>query len=136
MPFVLDASCTLAWLLPNQHTPAADQVLEAVMRDYAICPAIWHFEVASVIARAVAAADLTRAAAEMFLNDVSTLDMRIVTETGSLVDLVKLAEEFQLTGYDAAYLALSLERSLPLATFDEKLQRAAQAAGVKLLAGR
>ena len=105
------------------------------MRDYAICPVIWHYEVASVIGRAIAAQHLTMRAAETFLNDISTLDIRVATEVGSLTDRVKFAAKYQLTGYDAAYLALAMSTSLPLATFDDKLQGAAQAAGVKLIVG-
>ncbi|MGH8129305.1 MAG: type II toxin-antitoxin system VapC family toxin, partial [Steroidobacteraceae bacterium] len=43
-----------------------------------------------------------------------------------------LAQRFQLTCYDAAYLELAIRRELPLATLDEALARAARTAKVKL----
>jgi predicted nucleic acid-binding protein len=43
-----------------------------------------------------------------------------------------LAEELQLTAYDAAYLELALRQEAPLATLDDRLRRAAREAGVTL----
>jgi len=48
------------------------------------------------------------------------------------MDLPQLAQRHQLTNYDAAYLALAAATSLPLATNDAALRRAAAAAGVPL----
>jgi predicted nucleic acid-binding protein len=47
--------------------------------------------------------------------------------------LPRLAQKFGLTNYDAAYLALAIRLSLPLATTDAELQRAATAAGVSVV---
>ncbi len=44
-----------------------------------------------------------------------------------------LASDRHLTAYDAAYLDLAKRRSLPLATLDGALTRAAIAEGVKIL---
>ena len=46
----------------------------------------------------------------------------------------KVAAADQLTVYDAAYLELAERTSLPLATLDGELRKAALAAGVVLLA--
>ena len=43
---------------------------------------------------------------------------------------MELAERYDLTLYDASYLELALRRSLPLATFDKSLKRAAEQASV------
>ena len=43
-----------------------------------------------------------------------------------------MARLHQLSAYDAAYLELALRQSLPLATLDASLKRAAEAAGVPL----
>ena len=44
----------------------------------------------------------------------------------------RLAVQYGLSGYDAAYLELAVRKSLPLATLDADLQDAAKAAGVEL----
>jgi predicted nucleic acid-binding protein len=46
----------------------------------------------------------------------------------------RLAREYRLSFYDAAYLALAMRERVPLATLDKALSAAAQAAGVPLLA--
>ena len=53
-----------------------------------------------------------------------TLDIAL-HETQS-ADVLVLALRYQLSAYDAAYLWLAAELKAPLATFDEKLGRAAQ----------
>jgi predicted nucleic acid-binding protein len=47
--------------------------------------------------------------------------------------ILPLARQAQLTEYDASYLELALRLSLPLATLDVQLQRAAKNAGLPLL---
>lgn len=46
---------------------------------------------------------------------------------------LRLSERFKLSMYDAAYLELAERRSLPLATLDRDLRKAAPALGVALL---
>jgi predicted nucleic acid-binding protein len=68
------------------------------------------------------------------LGDLSRLPIMVDTETASLAwrDTATLAARYRLTLYDAAYLELSIRLSIPLATFDAALRRAATAAGVAL----
>ncbi len=47
--------------------------------------------------------------------------------------VLQLADRFQLTLYDAAYLELAARRRLPLATLDRDLREAAAALGIALL---
>lgn len=46
---------------------------------------------------------------------------------------LSLADRFNLTPYDAAYLELAIRRGLPLATLDKALRQAAGTLGVVLL---
>jgi predicted nucleic acid-binding protein len=41
-----------------------------------------------------------------------------------------LARQYQLTGYDAAYLELAIRHRLPVASLDRALSKAALAAGL------
>jgi predicted nucleic acid-binding protein len=47
--------------------------------------------------------------------------------------LQALAERHKLTAYDVAYLDLAMRLSLPLATTDDDLQKAARAQGIEVL---
>ena len=46
--------------------------------------------------------------------------------------VLAIARVHGLSAYDAVYLELSIRQSAPLATFDRKLQKAANEAGIKL----
>jgi predicted nucleic acid-binding protein len=66
---------------------------------------------------------------------LASFDFRIA-EPASLADMPRLsalAAAYQLTAYDAAYLDLAQRLSLPIATLDEDLKRAAVQAGVRAL---
>ena len=45
MPFVLDSSVALAWLLPDEASDAVDQLADRLEQDTASVPAIWALEV-------------------------------------------------------------------------------------------
>jgi predicted nucleic acid-binding protein len=49
--------------------------------------------------------------------------------------VLPLAREYNLSAYDAAYLELSIRHSAPLATLDDRLEKAARQAGVKIFEG-
>lgn len=49
-----------------------------------------------------------------------------------LPDLLRLARKFDLSAYDASYLALALELRLPIACSDGPLRAALAKAGVRL----
>jgi predicted nucleic acid-binding protein len=45
-------------------------------------------------------------------------------------EVLPIARRHQLSAYGAAYLELSIRRQAPLATLDDRLQKAAKAAGI------
>lgn len=61
--------------------------------------------------------------------------MEMVSPTHAVTPpiILDLAYETGLSAYDAAYLAHAIALSLPLATFDQKLRKAAADAGVPVL---
>jgi predicted nucleic acid-binding protein len=132
---VLDSSATLAWIYANETTEAIRQLFDRVAEEGATVPALWRLEVANSLTiaarRGRIATELGRAA----LADLALLDIRVDPHTdahawGTTLDL---AERFQLTVYDAAYLELAQRSALPLATLDAALRRAGAALGVSLL---
>jgi predicted nucleic acid-binding protein len=48
-PFVLDASMTSSWAFESESTPFTLAVLKSQETVHAIAPALWSFEVASVL---------------------------------------------------------------------------------------
>ena len=51
-PFVLDASMTLSWAFEGESTPFTVAVLKSLETVHAVAPALWAFEVASVLSTA------------------------------------------------------------------------------------
>lgn len=138
MRFVLDASVTLSWLL--QDGSAKDGlyalgVLNALRAGDArsSVPVTWGLEVANVLARGEAKAQITEAQSEAFLEMLRGLAIETDAASAdkSLLDTLQLARRFNLSGYDASYLELALRSGCALATLDAGLRRATEKAGVK-----
>lgn len=140
MRFVLDASVTLSWLLhdtSSRDVPYALAVLNALRTPGASAevPVTWGLEIANVIARGEAKAQITEAQSEAFIEMLSAASIQAdaATFTHTLSETLQLARRYRLSSYDASYLELALRSALPLATFDEDLRRAADKAGVEQL---
>ena len=111
------------------------RLFDAVADDGAVVPALWRLEVANSLTVAVRRgridADFRRAAlVDLALLDITTDDQTGVQAWG---ETLNMADRFQLTVYDAAYLELAERRTLPLATLDAELRAAAKALGVRLV---
>ena len=131
MPFVLDASVTLAWALDEHKTEAAEQALRRLMDDSA-APASWWFEVRNVLIVAERRGRRTEARSAALLRAVARLPIEIDRDPEEAV-VLELARRHGLTIHDAAYLELAMRRQTPLATLDAALVRAAAVEGVKRL---
>jgi predicted nucleic acid-binding protein len=135
--FVLDNSVAMRWCFDSGAHAYADQILERLEtgKDTAFVPLMWRYEVSAVLARAELKGLLTARKAAEFLEDLAALPITVDTESASrvLTDVHRLAIQYRLTSYDAAYLELALRRTLPLATLDEELLVACKAAGIAVV---
>ena len=134
---VLDASVALAWCFPDESTPAAEKLLD-FMADgaNAVVPAIWPFEVANALLTAERRKRFSMAQVTAALSNLTLLPIAIdaVHVESVFGDVLAVARQGQLTEYDAAYLELALRETLPLATLDDQLRRAARNAGISVVA--
>jgi predicted nucleic acid-binding protein len=132
---VLDASVALGWCFKNEATEAVDRVLERLATEAAYVPAIWHLEIANVLALGERRRRITPARSAEFIALLETLAIVVDEETPSRAfgRVLDLAREERLTAYDAAYLELAMRLGLPLASKDSDLCDAAQRVGVSVL---
>ena len=132
---VLDASVALTWCFKNEATAAADRVLERLAIETAAVPAIWHLEIANVLALSERRQQITPAASAEFIALLETLIIVVDGETAAraFTRVLALAREQRLTAYDAAYLELAMRLGLPLASKDADLCDAAGRLGVSVL---
>ena len=132
MALVLDASVAVAWCLPDESSASAIRVLDLVRKSHALVPAIWPVELANALVNAQLRGRANATDLSTFFQLLDGLVIQIApslrTDTAKLH---KLAVESGLTVYDASYLALALESNLPIATFDQKILRAAKAYEVR-----
>ncbi len=135
MSLVLDASATLAWLLPEELTDAITATFDLIADDCAWVPSLWPIEVANSLTVNLRRGRITPLRRSESLVDLQLLPILYDPETGDHVwgRTLELADRHQLTVYDATYLELALRLQLPLATLDDDLRKAAQEEGVPLL---
>ncbi len=130
--FVLDASVTVNWALEDEESQAATTAFELMRDGAAIVPQLWWFEARNALLIAERRGRLPAFACGAFLAMLARLKINN-DGTPNEAALLGLARLHRLTVYDAAYLELAIRRSLPLATLDRALARAAETEGVALI---
>lgn len=132
---ILDSSATLAWIYGEEVTEAIRRVFDAVADNGALVPALWRLEVANSLTMAIRRRRIDQDFRRAALSDLALLDITTDQQTDFYAwsNTLNLADRFQLTVYDAAYLELAQRRALPLATLDRDLGNAAMALSVKVL---
>lgn len=129
---VLDANIAVEWVMTEPATAVADAALEAHVEHGSVAPTLFWAETRNVvlkIARKFSLGDDVRSAAIQSIDDLAVaLDGEV--RRGPVL---RIATQYDLSVYDALYLDLASRRSLPLATNDRALRRAAEAEGVVLV---
>jgi len=125
--FVVDASYILASLIPDEKSPKSDTVIRSFLdgKINLYVPPIFNFEVLNGLAAARMRKRITTNecaySAERFIK------LGFTSSDINLLESFLLAGEYSLTVYDASYLWLAEENTIPLLTLDRKLERIAQA---------
>jgi predicted nucleic acid-binding protein len=133
--FVLDASVTMAWCFEAQSDDYCRSILDALGDCRAIAPDIWILEVLNALVVAERKRRLRAEQSDAFLETLWRLPIdveSVAARTPWSSEVLLLARANGLSSYDAAYLELANRKSLPLATRDGALRRAANRSGVQL----
>jgi len=135
MPFVLDASVALAWLLPDEVSDAVDALADRIAEDAAVVPAIWTLEIGNALLTAERRGRISRKERDRCLQLLTAIQVAVDAPfpLAKLADLVKLASDHDLTTYDASYLLLARERGLALATVDQHMRKASAKLRIRVL---
>ena len=136
--FVLDASVTAAWLLPDESSEHTRRLYAKIRRDEVEpqAPNLWQWECANLLANGVRRGRIPQAALEGLWGVLEAIRHRV--ELHELAPpqhkaSLTVAVDTGLSAYAGAYLWLARSLNLPLATFDVRMIAAAPACGVKLL---
>ncbi len=134
--FVVDCSVAMAWLFRGEATPRTTGLLRRLATETAVVPAWWFIEITDVLAMAERKGRVNPGQSDAFIAAIGTLRIARDNEAPDRAfhQISGLCRAHRLTSYDALYPDLALRNSLPLATLDEDLRRAAKRLGVPLLA--
>jgi predicted nucleic acid-binding protein len=133
--FVVDASVALAWCFEEESQPYSEKVLDLFARSSALVPGIWPLEIVNALMVGERRGWLTEAQTARFVQLLGNLPIDVVAPdlTITFGSVLATARAHGLSSYDAAYLELAARHGLPLASLDERLVKAADAAGVALV---
>ena len=135
MSFVLDNSVALTWCFEDERTPATTALLEQVGESGALAPMLWPLEALNGLLVAERCGRPDASLRQRLAGFLRALPITIDDETAShaWTTTVRLAERFNLSSYDAAYLELAQRHRLPLASLDRDLRAAASVLGLAVL---
>ncbi len=124
---MLDASAAIAWFFEDERDDESIAMAKTVSENGAIVPALFRWEVQNALLMAVRRKRLAFDQAADHLRAIDELGLVVdsLVLTSPLTAGLGLAQRFELTAYDAAYLELAVRRSAPIMTRDDKLMSAA-----------
>jgi predicted nucleic acid-binding protein len=136
--FVLDASVTAAWLLPDDANAHTRRLYALIRRDEVEpqAPNLWQWECANILANGVRRGRIPATALDGLWSVLEAIRHRVeLHELAPAQHKASLgvAVDAGLSAHAAAYMWLARSLNLPLATFDPGLMAAAPGCGVKLL---
>jgi predicted nucleic acid-binding protein len=134
--FVLDVSACMPWCCEDETTAASDEMLNWAKEGSELyVPSLWGWEVLNAVGIAVKRRRITAGRGKEFLEQLAALNFKIdqPPQVPDFPRLHVLATTHQLTAYDVAYLDLAKRLSLPLATRDIDLEKAAVSEGIEVL---
>ena len=137
--FVLDASVTAAWLLPDAAS-AHTQRLYARIRRHEVdpqAPNLWLWECSNLIATGANSSRIPLGSVEGLWGVLDAIRHRVELHELAPAQHKAVLDVALTTGlpvYDAAYLWLAQSLRLPLASFDAAQVAAARQCGIPVLA--
>jgi predicted nucleic acid-binding protein len=125
-----------AWLFVEERNDRNRGLLESLRASStALVPALWGFEIANLVWTARRRGRVSETQASSYIRLLKMLPIEVEFEPLARVfdSVSSLAVRYDITVYDASYLDLAIRDSLPLATLDTELARAAHQAGVAVV---
>jgi predicted nucleic acid-binding protein len=128
--FVLDASVAVNYVLLDQPIEVTRRVFSALKTGSCLVPPNFELELIQVLTSAERHGRISAQTADTFFMEMKTFSF--VIEMPRRDSVISLCRQFGISAYDAAYLALAREQSVPLATYDQRLRDACQRASVSI----
>lgn len=120
---VVDASVGVKWFVPEVHSAAA-RGWRTGPHELHTLAFFFNLEIASVLWKKVRKTEISRADADLILEQLPPLPIQRHPESPLLTRAFDLANGTQRTVYDCLYLALAVELGATMVTADERLYNA------------
>jgi predicted nucleic acid-binding protein len=133
MRYVGDASALLTFVIADERGDRSDALLARLGSDPVCVPVIWHTEVLNGLIQARRRGRLDARGVDHGIAFFEALHVQVDSVRPEMTAVRKLADAHKLSAYDATYLELAVRESIPLATNDAALAKAARVHGVKTL---
>jgi len=121
---VIDASVLMKYLLPEAEALFVVRFIHGILDDeYGVIavPDLFFIECANVIWKRVLRQEFDIKVAEQLLNEVEKLELTVTPVFELHTRALRLACDYQISAYDACYLALAERLGLPLLIADARL---------------
>ena len=123
---VVDASFCGAWVLEDEHSPEAEELLVQAVRPggpILYSPMLWTYEMLNLLRSAVKRKRISDEDARDAINLLGKVPIKLIPpgETENQQRLYAMARFHDLTAYDASYLELADRLQCPLKSGDKKL---------------
>lgn len=122
---VVDASVAAQWLVPDNNTTEALQILQLVPS--LIAPELLLAEVANTLRKRVQRGELNRTEGEALITTFLTIPVYTYPHVPLLPLAWNIATATGITIYDSLYVALANSKQVPLITADKRLHAQASA---------
>ena len=124
--WVVDASVGIQLFINGPVSDAAHSLFAHLADEPPVrlhVPDLFYIEVANVLWKYVRWQGLAVEQAQDYLHQLARLDLQTTSTALLMTDALGQAAVFNITAYDACYLALAQRISLPLVTADTKLAK-------------
>lgn len=121
---VIDASTSLSWVLKEKEVePKITQILGDITSDKisALAPTLWLYETINGLRSAILAKRIKGAKVNKYYQKILELCPDLLDFSAFAFETFQIALKFQLSIYDASYIALAKEQNCELFTADKKL---------------
>jgi predicted nucleic acid-binding protein len=123
---VVDASVGIKQFVPDPLTPKVNQLFAhlANPQNQFFVPDLFYIECANILWKYVRAGLYAAGDVPADLVSLKTFPLRVVSTVDLVEDAVSIALAYNISAYDASYVALSQQVGATLLTLDQRLVRA------------
>lgn len=132
---IVDSSVIVKWYLPDEK----DDYALKIQQDFTLktifisIPVLLFYEVNNILKSAAKSLRISQGKTYQVYEDLFQLDFTVYSSAALLKEALRLAIAFDITSYDASYIALAEYLKVPFFTADEKLVKKASSGLVKIL---